>query len=333
MAGNNQKAPVVSTSEGQQPNGTSNPTVEVIPSENDDQNGNNEVVIGAPSTGKSAENGDLTKEELDANALKGKTSALEQERNQAADAKKTAEDRAEKVAEEQTKILKHMAPIFMRDKGAYEEWRQGVISEGLNDPGPHEKLFGTATQNTQAPSNQSNNQSGQQAPALNPADFNRAIDQHIEDREGYAEFRKEFPEFDPKNFNSEEDRKKAAREWNEVAAVAASMAAYHPEMSVGQLLIEANYALPQNRTKALERASLVGELKGRNDVISQGSANAGGIQGGSPKAETVTVKMNKSQLEKYNELNEKNPKLAETFARNVKNLQSGGGIATTSGED
>lgn len=254
------------------------------------------------------ENADPTKEELDRRAQSGKMSALERERNA--------------LAAQQEKVLKNMNPIFEKNPEVYETWRQGIIADGLGDPGSHTELYGGGGYNPQP--QQPTGYQAPNAPAYNPMSdpryLERVVDQRYEDRKGWEEFITDVPEMDPKNLNTPEERMKAKESWDKLSWFATVYKAQFPNLSSGEVFKMAYRALPENLDRSFEKGREVGELTGRQSAYTAGTGNSS-ISNARPSTgnDNISVKMTKYELERYEMLKRKNPKVAEYFAQSFAN--------------
>lgn len=322
------------------------------PESNDQANGTQkieQVQVTAPQSGNEdaertqptgnvspdhGQNAEPTKEDLDRRAEMGKISALERERNQ--------------LRDESEKVLRSLNPIFQNDPAAYERWRQGIIKEGIPDPGTHESLYGA--QGRQVQGYQQNNpqqgyrdpnaQYGNQPPQeyepnvsyqgqpniqpqgqnVGPADIQRMVDQRLEDQQGWREFIQDVPEMDPKNLQTDEDRARARDTWNKVSWMATTMKSLYPHMSTGETFKAAYNSLPNNQQESYQKGYQVGEMSGRQSAYVSGAGNSSvsSAKPSSGEGQSLTVNMTKAQKEHYDRLRQsKGQKLADLYARNV----------------
>lgn len=256
--------------------------------------------------GKSPEKAETPRnEEADLKSMSGRLSQTDKKNNELREERDT-------LKKQQEVVLKGLNPIFRNNPALYEQWREGVMKEGIDDPGEHYSHYGgqqpqPATQPTQ--------------PAQTPQDIGRIVDQRYEDRIGFDKFKEKYPEMDPGKLQGEE-KEVAGKVWERMAVISSAMKQANPSMSTEEAFDAAYLSLPENQGKAIERAKLAGELKGRANAYATGAGTASPASGSkSVTSETQTVPMNAGQLAKYEEFKARDPKLAELFAEGVRDFK------------
>jgi len=273
-----------------------------------------EVTIGESPK----EEDEPTKEDLDKKALADKVSIVDKRNQQ-------LRDDYDILRRQQEAVLRRMNPVFAKNPELYEEWRQGILADGIEDPGTHEQLYGSA-QSQQTSTQQATTQQevvAPQQPAISPAQVAQVIDQRIEDREGWKSFVKNHPEFDLRYLDTDEKKQEKAHQWQRIAAVAATLKAYYPHYTADNLFELAYNSLPENREQQIKQAEEKGEIKGRQGVLLGGTGTTSGLSGSvQVRTGPQTVPMTRSQKETYDRLKANNPKVAERYAREIQNQPS-----------
>jgi hypothetical protein len=251
----------------------------------------------------------LEKQPLDP-AMAGRVSVLEKERNELS-----------KQNEDLEKLNRLFATsndaLFRGNKSAYEKWRQAVISNGGQDFGSYETLYGN-TQGQEPMAAHSDAASVTQNTDLNL--MRSVARQELENDQGFKQFVDAVPEMDPRKLDTEEKRKAAAGEFDKVIRLSATYRSVNPTLSSGDAFIEAyNFLHPENRQRQIRHAEETGVLIGKAQAYAKGAGEAGSIGGGTAKStETTVVQMTKTQKERYDQLvTEKGKKFADLYARNV----------------
>ena len=133
-------------------------------------------------------------------------------------------------------------------------------------------------------------------------------------------FLKKNPSVDPGKEAAgtpEYDRKSA--NLNDMVYMANLFQKRNPTLTVEQAFGEAYSALPENRTKVLEKEREAGEIIGRAQVAASGVGAVGGVSGGSSKSTGgQTITLTASQKQHYDKILSRSGKaVADRFAKNV----------------
>lgn len=264
MPNNNTNVPVVDPSNVSvaTDNGTGqNPVSSTVTSDGSNQNVNNVNANATqqpntqPAQPSQTENGEV-KSDNDYNALKGKVSSLEKERNNA--------------ISEQRAYLESLDDVFVDDPDKYEKYRNNLIQKTGRDPGTWDKLYGT-TNNPTAP----NNQAAIQPQTVDPVVIATQVDKIQEDKKILQGFFTETPDLDFFSTTAtDEERQQRFKTVNIIANTADNIRALNPNLSAQEALIEArNNLLPNYRQQVVEQAQKQGEILGKQSALSTGAGS------------------------------------------------------------
>ena len=213
--------------------------------------------------------------ENDIKAMAGRLSKTEKEKN----------DLTRKVLELETQaqVLGVIDSVYAQDAGAYEEFRKAYQKKNRVDLGDYETRYGGQG------SLQDSDNFKTDRTVSSPVDINQQVNQALEDREGFKQFVEAFPEMDPVKMTDPEKTKEAAKTWNEVQYLAASLKAVRTNLSSGDAFVSAYRTLhPEAQAKDIEQAKETGELTALHQMNVKNAASSGTITGAVGKT-TPTV--------------------------------------------
>ena len=263
------------------------------------------------------------KDGSDVDAIKGKMSALEKERNEAMmELKRMREEssrprKLEFSAEEAQELDKR----FYGNRSEYELWRQDKIRNNFEDPGPYEKVYAGYVPPEQRTGTQAGGVQTPQQP-VDPSQLANEVKESIKFEEAFEGFVNSVPEIDPDRQETEADRERAQEKAMKLSRMAAVFKYELPNVSYGEALEIAWNSLPENRDKLIERAKEDGKMVGRHEAYAKGSGDTEGTSGSTPKGreDKITLTEEEKALAKASRVSEES--VLEQKKRDLQRKQS-----------
>jgi len=223
------------------------------------------------------ENDDPEKLKNDFNALKGKMSKLERERN----------EYQQRLTESETiaNTFNDLKDSLQSDPNAWEAVRQARIKKGKDDIGTYESHFGQ--QSYEGANQPTQNKPPVQTPLAPPSqpqyDPNRIhedVRTVLEEKEAQDHFFKEVPEMDPNTVKSLDDfeKREKANLYAETYQTA-KMLSRTARIPLKDAMVKTWYMRPENEAKYIEKIRKQGEIEGQANAYAQGVGAMSGVSG------------------------------------------------------
>jgi len=260
-----------------------------------------------------------TPSENDFEALKGKVSTIEKENAQL---KKEKESLATEMAK--SKNLQSVVNIYdeaLKDPTVFKSFATKWKEKTGKDLGTYEQYFGaTSIQATEPGSVQPGGAKILTADEIREISRNE-VNMVSENARIISKVYQLNPEVDPGKITDPAEKEKKKVIFERAAKIAFTNKEYFPNTDMADLISHYIKVDPENINNLQAQAELNGEIKGRQNALLAGTGVSAGVQGGGSRTigGEVQVKMTAGQMERYNQLQQRDPERAKKYLQQVAN--------------